>query len=176
MPTPRGRRFTLLDATTLVASTAVSLAVARTVRPEVEEYYSSTVFYHWLFLTVPLEVGWMLTVLGSRLADPRPRLRTLARRPGLVACGFAAIDLTWTLAVKGLALVIAPSKSRAGWGDLVMGLGRQVGAIVLVAWLTLALTGRWRPEPGWHDRAGFRLGAYFVAAFWLLPLVVSFTY
>ena len=38
--------------------------------------------------------------------------------------------------------MIAPSKSRAGWGDLVMGLGHQVGAIVLVAWLTLALTGR----------------------------------
>jgi hypothetical protein len=31
---------------------------------------------------------------------------------------------------------------------------------VIVAWATLGLTGRWRPEPSWLDRAGRAIGLF----------------
>ena len=44
----------------------------------------------------------------------------------------------------------------------------QCAAAVAAAWLTLALTGRWRPRPDWLDRAGRALGTFWIA---IVPLI-----
>ena len=41
------------------------------------------------------------------------------------------------------------------------------------AWLALALSGRWRPEPDWLDRAGRVLGLLWIVSPLLLGLVMG---
>ena len=41
---------------------------------------------------------------------------------------------------------------------------------VAAAWVSLALSGRWRSEPSWIDRTGRVLGVYFLAS--IPPLVL----
>jgi hypothetical protein len=49
----------------------------------------------------------------------------------------------------------------------------ECGFSVAVAWLTLTLGGRWRPEPSWIDRMGRVLGFYFIA---IIPLAILIPY
>jgi hypothetical protein len=44
-----------------------------------------------------------------------------------------------------------------------IGLEQPIGGAVLIAWLTLALVGAWRPAPHWIDRAGRALGVILIA-------------
>jgi hypothetical protein len=47
------------------------------------------------------------------------------------------------------------------------------GLAVTVAWLTLALNGRWQPEPNWLDRAGRSLGLAWVVLMVFHPWITS---
>ena len=50
----------------------------------------------------------------------------------------------------------------------------RVGLVVAGAWLILALSGRWRADPGWIDRLGCALGACWVG--WLLVELIPWTF
>lgn len=115
-----------------------------------------------------------LALLVLRLRRPRPGRRRLLLQPGAVAL------------VAALLGIIAAQYYEAGLRDVVQELARgvslreAVGAFfwhdtgpyttvaVAVAWLTLAISGRWRREPGWLDAVGTILGI-----FWLVqPLAI----
>jgi hypothetical protein len=51
------------------------------------------------------------------------------------------------------------------WSDLVEHIGIGTAFGVVMAWFTLAVGGRWRPERSWHDRAGRVLGCYLILGF-----------
>jgi hypothetical protein len=40
----------------------------------------------------------------------------------------------------------------------------DVGFAILGGWVALVLSGRWRPEPSWIDRAGRIIGVTWIAA------------
>jgi hypothetical protein len=42
---------------------------------------------------------------------------------------------------------------------------RETGLAVAAAWMALLLTGRWRAEPSWIDRAGRILGVLWIGYF-----------
>jgi hypothetical protein len=179
-PEPR-RRFTLVDAMILVAATAGAMAWVRANyewrvfeltwgwyyrRGYYVEFVQDLIRLAWPFL-----LAWTLATLVLRTRPPRPAPRRLARQPGLVAgCAVVvgAAAVAWPAVVGALAglyqidpLTHQPASYWVGMSRGV-GLPEAVGLAVTAAWLTLALGGRWRPEPSWIDRAGRALGACWI--------------
>jgi hypothetical protein len=160
--------FTLRDAMVLVAATALAVSVDRAAWLGLAHL---SALLRWLELSAPIAVFWMIAALGLRLLPPRPPLRRLGKRPGLVACAVASVYTAWSLALYGMAIARGDWLPPNAWSYFVTTLGGAVGSALPAAWVTLAF-GRWRPEPTWNDRAGRLLGAYMIVAFWVLPLVV----
>jgi hypothetical protein len=50
----------------------------------------------------------------------------------------------------------------------------DVGFAVLGGWAVLVLSGRWRPEPSWIDRAGRIIGATWIGAVVLARFLFRF--
>ena len=117
----------------------------------------------------PVVQMWMLATLLLRLRRPRPRLVQLGRQPGVAACAVAAVAY--------LAAWVALILSSGGFGgsgfsydsDIIVAT-LPVGYAVGGSWMTLAFSGRCRPDPGWPDRAGRAFAAYWlgtIPACWL---------
>jgi hypothetical protein len=113
-------------------------------------------------------VPWTPTVVILRLRRPRPRLRALLIQPGMVACAVA------TLAIAIVALWAVPLLARGSIyvrrENLFSTFSPQVSFAVIGAWFAVAVSGRWRPERSWIDRAGRITGIV-----WIAVTVVSFT-
>lgn len=167
MLSERTRRFTLLDMLILTAATAIGLAWTRAFLSDFSAVFPSS---HpqtgsWMLLrarihgiTTCLLTSWTLALFAIQLRGPRPRLRRLAQRPGTAACSAAALIavyqalrlLSWSL--------IRPPSFQPIWISVTMW-QPSISAAVVAAWLTLAMSGRWRAEPDWIDRAGRVVGA-----------------
>jgi len=175
MRKPSYRPFTVLDGMVLVAATAVGLALVHAYVPvllasRIERAEGR--FVAWA--TGPpscLALPWMLGLLVLRLRQPHPPRRLLARQPGLVACAAALAGLLpgglWSLSVAEFR---GPAWSRLRFPEQWFGVIDFVAPAVVGAWLALALSRRWRAEPGWIDRAGRLLGVFWVVSFVLLEL------
>jgi hypothetical protein len=180
-------RFTLLDAMVLVAATAAGLTMFRgnpmRVYLHLPETWAFTKVvergFFWVAVIVPCTVTWMLALLILRLRRPRPRLRRIARQPGSVAC-FAAVSVT----VVGLAVQIPSTIAMEMQGGtltavnpswalylIFVDLPTCISYAVAASWATLALGGRWRPEPGWIDRIGRTLGFFWLALILIYPWI-----
>jgi hypothetical protein len=92
--------FTILDATILVAATAVGLAILRLFVADGWFFRQEFPISHINFIAqcaneacLPLLASWTLCFLILRLRRPRPRLRRLARQPGMAGCSAAALVL-----------------------------------------------------------------------------------
>ncbi|MFI5459221.1 MAG: hypothetical protein ACHRXM_27665 [Isosphaerales bacterium] len=129
MPSTTHRTFTLMDAMSLVAATAVALAGFRCyagdlgeLRVQLSESLTAVAAppdgwpsWGWaiwssygLLVTVlvPFCWAWTLAILGLRLRRPRSRLRRLMRQPGAIACYSAAFALVPALAgLLGLGVI-----------------------------------------------------------------------
>jgi hypothetical protein len=100
MKTNSTRTCTILDATILVAATAVGLAIVRAFVADGWFFRQEFPISHINFMTqcaneasLPFLASWTLCFLILRLRRPRPRLRRLARQPGMAACSAAALLL-----------------------------------------------------------------------------------
>ncbi len=142
--------------------------------------------------TIPFAMTITAALLILRFRSPRPSLRRIARQPGAVACAAALFAImarmgehilfyTFTYLTRPSSAVRLPSPPfsrfeipswRQTWGAIIhdimleyvpIGTTRCVAAAVIVAWVVLLASGRWRPEPSWIDRAGRLLGAYWIA-------------
>ena len=135
-------------------------------------------------LVVPCLAAWTLALAVLGVRRLRPRRRRLSRRPGVMACLVAALALVpvtvpallWALCASrspnvGLWALFAsrsPNVGREAVFALCAVFGSvQAGAAILACWATMALAGRWRPEPTWIDRLGRLLGVAWLA---LAPL------
>jgi len=198
MPLTEHRTFSLLDAMTLVAATAVGLAGLRcsaggftqlgaelsdsvTALAAPPEGWSS---WGWALFSiyglvatvlVPFCAAWTLAILGLRLRRPHPRLRRLACQPGALACYAAAFALVpAAVGLLGLAVLSARNEVELRSWEPIQGLAfvlvpALTGFAVLGSWATLLVGRRWRAEPSWIDRAGRVLGLYWIGAI-ALPL------
>jgi hypothetical protein len=178
----RKRRFTLLDMLILTAATAIGLAWTRAYLSDFSAVFPSS---HpqagsWMLLRVRIHgittcllICWTLALLAIQLRRPRPRLRRLAQRPGMAACNAVALIAVYqVLHLLSWSLIRAPL-SQPIW-TFVAGCQPSISAAVAAAWLTLAMSGRWRAEPDWIDRAGRVAGACWlglVIVEWIALLV-----
>ena len=101
-------------------------------------------------IAVDLVAMWPLllivgvALLALRMNRPDPPSRAMFREPGFWACAAPILTLlSFPLAGIWFAVRFSPLL--------------PAGA-VCVAWLALALSHRWRPEPSWIDRGGRALG------------------
>lgn len=173
----RDRRFTLLDAMILIASTAAGLAGVRYYYPDnFIDFGRSSIPWgiwviNWMVGSLPLFLAWTLAFVVLRVRKPRPTIRRLSRQPGLVAGLAVSLILAGgTMTFAGVYVVdqstfhhIKALLYRGGyWGGATRIIPFCFGPAVATAWMVLILGGRWRPEPSWIDRFGRLLGGFWV--------------
>ncbi len=130
--------------------------ITRTSWRNTEEILAITISIVGEFLR-PVTVAFLV----ARLRRPRPALGRVWWQPGMLAN--EAILLTFGL----LALVdmYQPKGYLTFWRIFIV-------APLPLGWSALALSGRWRREPGWIDRLGVAIGAgsclEFLAVYWLV--------
>jgi hypothetical protein len=200
MPTPR--RFTLLDAMTVVGAIAFAIAGTRW------QYAGYAWFWNlhregWtpgatlrrlvtaMGFALPALFAATAAVVLARIARPRPPLRYVALQPGSAACGVAILVVTaetvgyvarqaYFWLDKGYSWV-----SFQGWIGSVGVLGIFTTEIlirstyaasyaILATWALLALSRRGRPERSWVDRTGRVLGVAWVLTAFLFWLDRNF--
>lgn len=92
-------------------------------------------------------------LIVARLLPPRPPRHDLARQPGFVASIALCATALGSVNLAATGLVTLPPL-----------LGMTLpGATVLASWSVLVGTRSWRPEPGWIDRTGRAVGAFWLA-------------
>lgn len=160
MQRPAERPFTLLDAMILVASVALGLSVLRRwTGPHLFAPFGGSLSLsrriHFLRQVLGiLTLSWTPAALIVRLRRPRPPLREIARQPGLIA------SLAVTLAALNVLLLPTPQYLSAPrtytWVQLALDVTniRFVAPSIALAWIVLAVTGRWQAEASWIDRLG----------------------
>jgi hypothetical protein len=160
---PTSRRFTLLDGMILIAATAVGFAL-------IEWYvellgisgyfrlisYSLAEISLVVLATAPLLSMLSFGLLVLRLRPPRPSLHRLLCQPGFVA----SISVTIS-SVVSVILILAMMLSSNIMSSFIVIISSSlaVGCGVSTPWSVLFLSGRWRGERSWIDRAGRVLGA-----------------
>jgi hypothetical protein len=149
-----------------------------------------------LVLASPFVAAWTLAILGLRLRRPRAHWRRLVRQPGLVAGLMVALVLILRLVGFATMCARVMGQSNLGIRNVTSigggGIGRlsgafmglppgylcfdfdhflntmaMIGVAIGSGWMLLLVSGRWRPEPSWIDRAGRVLGWFWIA---ILPL------
>jgi hypothetical protein len=190
------RPFTLRDAMLLIAATAIGLGAARGCHDPFWSRSNRTVeigsfdaialeVSRWILVALPMAWAWTVALLVIGLQGPRAGLRPRISLPGSAACGAATIALVID-ATNLLAILTAVALQEGivwdqdiaaflydGMIELsIPGIGSP-GIAVTVAWVTLAVTGRWQPEPSWIDRAGRLMGLGWIGLMMLRPWVVA---
>jgi hypothetical protein len=136
------------------------------------------------FVLVPLALASSAALWLLRMRKPRPVLRRIFRQPGMIACTAALsylIILLIGLVVYILldfgfgrnTLVLNTWDDRALLLELFAIPPGWMGTAVAVGWITLCLSGSWRSEPSWIDRAGRGLGIYWVTSTLLFGWALS---
>lgn len=147
-PVERCRPFSVGDAMIFVAAAAVGMAIVKAtgmvamLRANLFVVLANSVV---LAFSMPLTVAWLVV----RLRRPRPPLRRVWWQPGMLAAEAMAVTF-------GLAMLVELAQPK-GFGITVWVVTPLMP--LPVAWSALALSGRWRREPGWIDRLGVAIGA-----------------
>jgi len=178
------RPFGLADAMLLVVAAATGLWLNRVELHWLGvEFFWNTDPYNKtqliLSLVLPYVAVGTAALLGMRLRQPHPPLRRLARQPGAVACMVASAVLLVTVGwvattmatghIVEFSQFITPVPFKGGGhgrggtfyypgGRMLVVYGDRVGFAVAGAWLSLLLSGHWRPERTWIDRLGRAMG------------------
>lgn len=172
------RRLTLLDLIALVFASGLSLAAALKHNPDfssgsiwkqlrdlslgsgLARDIVSLVFYVFHSLLPALAI-FSATVLALSFRPPRPSSRRrLWSQPGVLACLIIAIvtTLTCLIALAGAFSGGEPLENVSFWLIYCRWPLALPGPCIATAWVTLFLTGRWRPERSWIDRMGRLFG------------------
>jgi hypothetical protein len=185
MPAPGSRSFRVWDVLVLVGATALALGWFRDeifnpypLNPEIPTIGP------WLGRLYPLVLAWSLAVLVLRLQRPRARMVRLARQPGFVACALVAGTMACRavgLGLRGVTDSLWVIGRPLHWSNLLRvdvewelfwpnshPWSERIGLVIAWAWLVQVLSGCFRPEPSWIDRAGRVLGVL-----WIVKLVLS---
>jgi hypothetical protein len=163
------RRFTTLDGMVLIAASAPGLSFTmrlgddwigclRCIEPGLllDEHHSILIWPEMARLLastfrilMPYMVFWSFAVFALRWRRPCPALGDLARQPGVWACGTSVLTLfAWNCFTR----------------DGAFPYPFIVPASVLLAWLGLVLSRRWRSEASWIDRVGRAIGVCWLAS------------
>ena len=167
MRTDIQRKFRVADGLILVAATAIGLAASRAITPDelsprrIWEFATKPPQDGWspLFIAqftaelsstavIPSLAAWTLACLLLRFTGPRPPWRRFSRQPGGMACLTATAALVLSAAASVTARLTAGQGYNTlawlGWQIMVGSI--QTGGAVFWCWVTMAPSGRWRPE------------------------------
>ncbi len=182
------RKFRVSDALILVAATAFGLTASRAATPDElipqrfwelatkpPQGVSSLLFIAQFtaelssIVVIPSLASWTLACLLLQFAGPRPPWHRFSRQPGGMACLTATTALVLSAAASVTARLTSGQQYNTltwfGWQIMVGSI--QIGVAVFWCWVTMALSGRWRPESSWLDRLSRLLGL-----FWLMVALV----
>jgi hypothetical protein len=135
---------------------------------------------------LPLVLAWTVAILVLRLLPPRPSRRHLRRQPGMIASLTVTGTAVLGAAFLGIAILVSSNWAiprfmlwgfRAEFHGLPLVFVPAIQTGLLCSWMTLAVSGRWRAERSWIDRAGrligivWLVGLPFTAVFWLVELL-----
>lgn len=171
------RRFTILDAMLLVAAVASGIAVeratdydlhARLVRGRTRGGEIVAVLDYAQSKYLPFAMTGTIALMASRLIPPRASFPRLARQPGAVACFVATLTISILAAWVASVHLFRPGRYHRPFG--LWGYCLYVSFAVISGWSCLALSGRWRAEPSWVDRAGRLIGMV-----WIGSLIIVFS-
>lgn len=180
---PERRRLTLFDIGSIVAASALAMAALAWLYPDIGWSMMPTVWRYKLrhfgialgvisilaeevMLLLPAILIICAALLGLRLRRPRPRrLRRVWSQPGALACLVILIVSYMSVTVPLMGdwahgIPVGPPPWRVVTTVWPISL---TGVAVVVAWATLGLTGCWRPERSWIDRAGRGIGILVIS-------------
>ncbi len=178
MRTSIPRKFTLVDAMVLIAAIGVALVPIRIFLWEswhfpdersAGEIWQTGLDVNVNFIPLALTLSVALSLLGVR--KPRPNLRRVYRRPGMAACATTVVYAVLSLIGYGGFLYFTGDLTHVTFDSrdvitLYIRIGMQpmflVGGAVASVWIVLWLSGVWRAERSWIDRAGRALGIYWI--------------
>jgi hypothetical protein len=183
MSTPTRRIVTLFDLLTLIAATAVGLALvrisideiqvrilARSAGALIQSHITAGQAYASCFLA-----PWSLALLALNFRAPRASFQRVERGPGFMACAAAT---------SGVALYVVLCSGQFAMKRLLFFPGaiwRITGTLNLYAalmvagaWLSLLLDSRWRSETDWIGWAGRIVGISWIGVFLIGWLRVVF--
>ena len=149
----------------IVAAAAVAVALARYHLGRISIARTPGVAIAHVTRSVALPLSWMVVALSSVGRGPG---RRRPRPPGLAAC--VGVIVATGISLSFWVHVVITSIPGIGWADEPWEfIAQQIidptppAIAVGSVWAVLALDRRWRPEPGWLDRLGRILGAYWLA-------------
>jgi hypothetical protein len=124
------------------------------------------------FWACPCLATSTMAVAILAFVPPRPPMRKLMRRPGVMASiAFIVAFAGLSIALPSSSIEPAPSfnperGTEIYWGDwwiaVCFALPQAVALVVAVSWITLAQSGRCRRDGGWLDGLGTALGACWI--------------
>lgn len=171
MATESPRRLNLLDLIVLIVGCAGGLSIGR---------YCIGIGAHragyiWGPERLAVVLAWgysqglalTVTLLVLRIRRPRPSWRDLMKQPGLVAC--LVVTMARLLSLQQLMIYYFQGQRLIAIALMLDGVG--FGYTVLVAWVTLRLSGGWTPEAGAIDRLGRLVGWGWIAVYAIMPLI-----
>jgi hypothetical protein len=179
MRTTELRKFTLFDAMFLIAATAFALVPIRFLQLHlpVINYWSPAVFLRLgmmidaMLCPVALTLAPVLCAL--RLQRPRPGLGPVFRQPGMAAATCTLVNELFFVTISMISLIIhhfagnLPNQHLFYRFNFVYWVWIFpmciTGITVSAVWVVLWMSGAWRGEQSWIDRAGRILGIYWVA-------------
>jgi hypothetical protein len=158
------RPFGIIDCMGIVAAAAVAVVLARYHHHRISFAKTPEVAIAHVTRSVALSLSWMVVALSS--IGPRP-VRRRPRPAGVAAC--IGVSMATGIVFFFWFHAVISSLSASGWADLPWEFipqqitdPRPPAIAVGSVWAVLALDRRWRPEPGWLDRLGRILGAYWL--------------
>jgi hypothetical protein len=182
------RRPNLGDAMILIVAAALAMAITKQVdaRPPfvliknvIVSAFGSDAMVASLWIAKWIS-PWLLTMavalLVIRFRQPRPRLRRIWHQPGTLASTLGILALIFvgliSLALPALHIFILLLGGFSGsntnppmeLASFLAEVTSYSGTLILGSWLTLALSGRFRSEPGWIDGLGIIVGFCWITA------------
>ena len=170
MTQPPIRRLTLADLAIFIAGTAGALLLLRMVREAdsaSKQFIGMPDGYRAYCFVAPFLLMASASLIVTRLIGTRLRLSRVLWQPGTIACVMFLLSFVLnTLLILGQNFVggLLNRPTILSYLDLRFFFIRNLMGAEIVAgsWATLALSGRWRPEPSWIDRSGRILGVVII--------------
>ena len=175
MTRPAPRPFRVADAMVLIAASACGFGLAtwyREVLSDVNFAQGTVAERSWILnvYSAWALMSWSLSLTVLHLFPGRHPLRRLASRPGFLVGVAAGVAALCCVLQRMPDLIRDPTASRAATLLSMAPSPYLVAPCLVVAWVTQALGGRWRPEAHWLDRAGISLGLLWLTLAVLLGL------